>query len=408
MIHSERGFAPRIFPEGGSGVSLQINRAQSLAPTASPTYVEIKELGRDGKVKSIRQSVEVTNRLTQYEEGELDLYRALANKPDANKLELTDFASSLFGIGAYLKNDKGEFKGSVWYPGQRLGGFTIEIGDPRSMVTRTFDFSGEDVKVLQSNNKYLIELKKVVESGETPTTEITIGAGDYANYPEPSEDPNNSGTYILRVVRTRGSDVIVLTSGYSYDPDTKKITINNTEVGDIYKIYYSASSYISGENYWTDNDSIAPAIPAYQCSLYIATSNYLHRIESARIEVAFTREDHYEIGAEEAFARGVSSYRVTLTLGKILDKFTLEELLSGKSAGWGIITPKIFSNDITFYLLIYSDLNKSNFKLGYKITKLALTSWTPGDASVEAYLRGGVTLESDNLLIANNLSDLGL
>ena len=408
MIHSERGYAPRIYPEGGSGDNFQINRAQSIAPTATPSYIVIKELGRDGKVKSIRQSVEVTNRLTQYEEGELDLYRALANKPTADKLDLTDFAPSLFGITAFLKDDKGNFKGSIWYPGQRLTALSIEIGDPKAMVTRSFDFSGDDVQVLQTNNGYLIELKKIVESGETPTTEITIGAGDYTNYPEPVEDPNNTGKYILRVVRTRGSDITVLTSGYSYDNVTKKITLNNTEVGDVYKIYYSASSYINGTNYWSDNDSILAAVPAYNCSLYIATDKYLHRIESARIEVSFTREDHYEIGQEEAFARGVSSYEVNVTLGKILEKFTLEEVLSGKTSGYGIITPKIFSNDITFYLLVYSDSTKSTLKIGYKVTKLALTSWTPGEASVEAYLRGGVTLNSDNLLIANNTGDLGL
>jgi len=409
LIHSERGFQPRIFPEGGSGDSSQINRAQTLTPTETPTYIIIRELGRDGKVKSVRQSISVTNRLVQYETGELDLFRQMANSPSANKLDLDDFASSLFGIGAYLKDDKDNFKGSLWYPGQRLSGFSIEIGDPRGVVTRNFDFVGEDVQLLQGNNGYIVDLKKVVDSSEAGTTTITIGSGDYANYPDPVEDPNNSGVYILRVVRTRGNEITVLTSSqYSYDSGTKTITLNNTEAGDIYKIYYSASSYISGSSYWTDNDSILAAAMASQCSLYIGTNNYLHKIETARIEVAFTREDHYEVGSEEAYARGIASKTVTLTLGKVIDKYTLEELLSGKTEGWGIITPKIFSEDVTFYLLVYSDYKKNTLKIGYKITKLAPSSWTPGDAGVEAYLRGGATLTSDNLLIANNLSDLGL
>lgn len=408
LIHSERGFMPRIFPEGNNGDSEQINRAQSIAPTADPTYIDIRELGRDGKVKSIRTDVVVTNRLSQHEEGEMDIFRAIANSPSANKLNLNDFASSLFGISSYLKDDKSQFNGSLWYPGQRLSALSIEAGDPKGVIARSFDFVGDDVQRLQANNGYLIDLKKVVGSSDTPTTEIVIGVGDYVNHPYPVEDPNNAGKFILRVVRTRGSDITILTSGYSYSDITKTITITNTEVGDIFKIYYSASSYITAANYWADNDIILPAALAKQCSLYIGTTNYLHRIESARIEASLAREDQYELGAEEAFARGVTTKTVTVTLGKIIEKYTLEEVLSGKTANWGILTPKLFSNDITFYLLVYNTASKNTLKMGYKITKLSLSSWTPGDASVENYVKGGVTLTSDNLLLANNTGDLGL
>ena len=407
LIHSERGFQPRIFPEGNSGNSAQINRAQSITPAADPTYLTIRELGRNGKVKSIRQSESVTNRLLQYENGEMDIYRAMANSPLANSLTLNDFASSLFGISAYLKDDKGAFKGTIWYPGQRLTSIAIEAGDPKGAITRTFDFIGDDVKILQSDNGYLIDLAKIIGSSDTPTATITIGSGDYADYPTPVEDPNNTGSYILRVVRTRGNDVTT-TTDWSYDPSNTTITLNNTETGDIFKVYYSAASYIANSLYWQDNDTELAAALGHQCSLYIATNNYLHRMESARINVAMTREDNYELGQDEAFARGITSNKVTLTLGKIIETYTLEELISGKTSGWGIISPDIFSSDITFYFLVYEDVKKTTLKVGYKITGLYLSSWTPGDASVENYLKGGVTLDSDNLQIANNTGDLGL
>lgn len=412
LIHSQSGYKPRIYPYNGDVAPTQIDRAQSLDPTASLNRQKVEELGRDGVVTYIKKTPTTGCRLGQYEYGSLDFFRKICNKSAATtSVTLSDFKTSAFDICAYLLDDDATFKETLWYPKQRTSGFSINIGDPDALVERSFDFVGEDAKILQGNNKYYIYLAHTVETGEGGSyVEITIGSDDYTTYPVPVADPNHPTVYILRVLRVRSgvTTELVITTDYTYTDGTKKLRFLDADDFDVFKVYYSASSYISGASYFTNNDFDLGAIQANSCSLYIATTNYLHKIQSATIDVKFDREDLGEIGNADKILRGVKNKTVTINLGRKLDSRTIEEVLDGKAADWGIIDIRDFSANLTFIVAMYTDSDKGTFKLGLKATGMTPIDFKPASASIDNYVDTGNTLEGEALTITELVADLGI
>lgn len=412
LIHSQTGFAPRIYPHKGNVAPSQIDRAQSLDPSVSLEKEKVEELGRDGIVTWVKKIPVVGCRLTQLEYGAFDFWRKITNSADAvTSVTLNSFRNSYFDITTHLTDDDGTYKETILYPKQRVAGFSINIGDPESRIERNFDFTGEEAKVLQGNNKYYVYLNKAIASGEAGTVDIIIGAGSYATYPFPVEDPNNSDKYFIQAFKYDGSSATVeLVEGtdYTYSNVTHTISITGAAVGEVYKFYYTASSYISGSNYWTDNDSDLGTILAHSASLYVGTSNYLYKMQSATIDVSLDRNDLKEIGNRDVVLRGVKNKTAKVTLGRILDVRTIEEVLAGKTADWGIINTDIFSDNLTFIAAFYSDYSKTTFKIGFKSTGMSPTEWKPGAASIDNYVEVGNTLECENLTITSLEADLGI
>ena len=210
------------------------------------------------------------------------------------------------------------------------------------MVERTFDFVGEAAWTWDSTNKYLIAASKTVVSGDLlswNSIELTIGAGDYATYPDPVADPDKAAKteteqYIIKVYRVRSGSASELTAvtDYTYVDSTKKLTILSAQADDVYKFYYTASSYISGASIFTNNDSDYGAAEAYYASIYLyvpasgkpSANDYQYKLQSVSIDVRFDRTDYKEIGNRETVQRGVRETTVTVTLGKFLDGLTLE------------------------------------------------------------------------------------
>jgi hypothetical protein len=408
MIHS-KGYQPKVFP-WGNGNPAEIDRAQDIGGDLGLNRDKVNEIGRTGVVGYRKRTPSFRYTLRQLEYGSLEFWKKLANKADsARYITLEDFKTSICEIASYLTDDSNAFTGTLWIPKTRVSGFGLNIGDPDAMIERSFELIGEDYKMLQEDNKYLIYLSDVVGTGETTKT-IVIGAGSFATYPDPVENPDEAGKYILRLIRVRSGVASALEYGtgtdqFSYDNGTTTITINNCEVGDVIKAFYSASNYITGVNPFVVNDVDPDVLDAENVSIFLGSGNYLYRLQSCSIDGSLDRRDIKELGSTEVVQTGVRENTVNVTLGRLLERLTIEEVLRGVSAGYGLIDPRKFLDNISLIIKIFEDETKTTFKMGYKITNLTPTTIAQG-TPLEDYANQNVTMTSDNLKVTDDEAEL--
>ena len=400
MIHSSY-FKPKVFPFKGTQGPTEIDRLQDMRADITLNRTKIEEIGRVGVVDWRKGAPAVTLTLTQLEYGSIEFFAQLANKSiTVDKVEDKEFTNSAVDIVGYKTDDDGNFLSSIWYPKFRLSAFSLNIGDPDAVIERSFTLVGEDEITLKNDNKYFI-YKKFTASGGSPET---FSISD----PTPALDPDNSGQYLFRVVRVRGDTTTELTHGkdWSYD-GAGTLTVNTTESGDIIKVYYSASSYISGQEPFVANDSDLAGILANSASIYLVdTSNYVYKLQSVSIDVSFDRFDIKEIGKEEVVARGVRDKTVTITLGRILHNWTVEEILRGVAGlDFGKIDIKKFQDELILIVKLYENSDKTNFKIGYKFTGLAPTG-LGANVPLNDYLNRSVTLTGENFFITTDENQL--
>jgi len=411
LIHSS-GYKPRIFPINGDVAPAEIDRAQSIDPTVALNREEVNEIGRQDSVGYNQTSPTVTYRLTQYEYGSIEFWQKLVNTSTKgnigeDEIALSDFKTPYFDLCGYLEDDDGTFKGTVQYPSLRTAGFSVSISDPQAIIERSFDFVGESAKVWQGTNKYFIYNRHEVGSGSDNEIDLSAKA--------PAENPNESGKYIERVVRVRSGVSSELTSGtdYSYSNSTKILTITSVQSGDVIKTYYTSAT--APDVIFTENDTDVPALLGDSVSIYLyvpgsgkpTSSDYIYRLQSVTVDVSFDREDIREIGNKDVVARGVTNNTVTVTLGRILEELTIEEVLAGQSADFGLIDVEEFSDDITLIVKVFSDNTKNTFKYGFKATGLTPNEIRLGQ-TVQEYATMDDTLEGENLIISADTSKIGI
>ena len=93
--------------------------------------------------------------------------------------------------------------------------------------------------------------------------------------------------------------------------------------------------------------------------------------------------------------RGVRDINTTVTLGRILEDYTIEEYLIGQSGtNYGKIDVREFGEDYTIVIKIFNNANNDTFKMKYTFSNLSPTS-LEGAASINEYLTRGVTLSGD-------------
>ena len=406
MIHSSY-YRPRVYPyKEKLCASAQIDRVQELTATSTLNRTKIEEVGRDGIVCWKKSTPSVSLTLRQLEYGSIEFYRKLANITDSVvKISMTDFKTPAVDIAGYKTDDNSVFLSTIWYSKLRVSGLGVTIGDPEANIERNFTLVGEDEVTLQGNNKYLIELtdNTCVGAGHT----ITLGSGGYATYPAPVLDPDNSGKYFLRILRIRGTTLTELVEGtdFIYTSADETITFPSSWNEDCYKILYSASSYISSATPFTANDAALCNITADSASIYLATNNYLYRLQSVGIDVTLDRQDVKEIGSDEVVARGARDITCRITLGRILENYTIEEVLRGKAAGYGKIDIRQFVDNAVLTVKIYSDNTKSTFKLGYEFSDLSPVGIDMG-TPLNDYVTRGVTLEGEEGFVSASEGDL--
>lgn len=392
MIHSSY-MRPRCYPFG-LGDPAEIDRLQDLTGTITLNREKIKEIGRDGIVDWRKRIPSLRLTLTQYEYGAIEFWLKLANKPSSSaRVDLNDFKTSMVDICGYKTDDDGTFLGTVWYPKLRISGFSVNIGDPQAYIERSFELVGEDEIILQGNNQYFI-VREFQATGGTNETFTVSDAG--TTYPDPVEDPDNSGYYLLKVVRVRSGTATELTytTDYTYTPGSLTLTVLSTTAGDLYRAYWSAATYITGATPFTNNDTDAGALAGTYCSIYLQSANYVYRLQSVGIDVAFDRTDYYEIGNNEVIQRGIRNKTCTIKLGRIVEAYTIEEIARGVATNYGKIDSREFLDNLRLIVKLYSSEAKSTFLMKYDFTELTPIGWDLG-ATIDDYINMGVTLEGD-------------
>lgn len=409
MIHTTK-FKPRVVPYLNTNASNQIDRLQDMTVSITFNRTKIEEIGRTGVVDWRTGNPSVNMTLRQLEYGSMQFWQDLRNTGSADvRIDFKEFDTPKVFIEGYETDENDAFKSTIWYPNLRLSGFNINIGDPNSLVERTFTLVGEDEKVLQGNNKYLIYFDSGSASGGSPES-FTL------DDPTPVADPDNSGQFLFEVIRYNNSDGTTTkllyeagagdpalgTDYYTYSAGTLKAT---TSAGDEVHVFYSAGTYIGGESTFTNNDTDAAGLEAKYCSVYLETSNYLYRLQSVAVDVTFDRFDVMEIGNKDVVQAGVRDHTVRVTLGRILDQWTVEEVLRGVVSDYGILDIRKFGNKKNLIIRVYDSNEKDNFKIGYKFTDLAPSSIDNG-VPLNDYVTRSVILEGEAGFVTNDINEL--
>lgn len=413
MINSSY-YQPRIFPLNGDVAPAEIDRAQAIDPTVALNREKIEEIGRDGVVGYVKRSPTVAYRLTQLEYGSIEFWRKITNKGDSvNTMTLADFKTPAFDICAYLTDDDTTFRGTMWYPKLRTSGFSINIADPDAIVERSFDLVGEEAIIWQGANKYFHYVRHEASSGSDDEVDLTA----YAPVADPDVDGGepDEAKYILRVVRVRSgvSTELVVTTDYTYSNSTKILSLVSVTTADVYKIYITSS--VAPAQIFVPNNTDIPALTADSCSIYLyipasgkpSASDYLYRLQSATLDVAFEREDIKEIGNKRVVQRGIANTTVTCTLGNILEQFTIEEVLRGEVAGYGKIDVEKLTDQASLIIKFFEDSTKTTFKYGLKATGLSPTELR-GGAGINAYVNAERSIEGEDLTITSDEGSLGV
>ena len=387
-------------PVLADSVDVEIDRVQDLSSTATLNRTKIEEVGRDGIVDWRQTAPNIAVNLRQLEYGSLELFRKLANKGDSvETVNFTDFKTGVFDVAGYKTDDNGTFLGTIWYPNLRVNSFGLTIGDPDAVIERSFGFVGEDEIALLYNNKYLIRGRYVIDaSGNNKTVTLSN--------PTPTADPDNSGHFLFKVVKVSAGLATELNHGVDWSCDGTIVTINGASTaGDVILVWYSAATQ-GGQTIFVNNDSDLGSISADSASIFLATNTYVYRLQSVSVDSTFDRRDIKEVGNSQVVSRGVREITHKITLGKIIESYTIEEILRGKAgASYGKIDVRKFTDDNKLIIKLFSDNTKSTFKLGYRFSSLAPTGRDTA-TPVSDYINAGVTMETNTGLVTTQVSAL--
>jgi hypothetical protein len=368
MLHAQSNHA-RVYPWNSARQPSQIDRAIEITDDIALNSTKRYEIGRVGQLGTKKGTPTNTYALRQYENGAMAFFRDLANIVDpstgeSTEIDLDDIKATRCNYSHDYTDDAGTFIGSVFYPNMRLSGFSINVGDTEADIERNFSIVGEKYCVIPG---YYVAYTEQTAVGATEVISFG-GTGEPLTPVEYKTD-----TYMLMVLRVRSGVVSELTtSAYTYNAGTQELTVTGCMALDLIKVYYvSATAYT---DLWEDNDVDPDAFSADQISIYArigsGEESQLYRLQSIGIDVAFTRKDYRELGNKNVVQTGVSEKEVTVTLGGVMEDFTIEEVLSGEAAPKYIDTDELSTN-VTIIVKIYTDNTKTTFAMEYKMTGLA-------------------------------------
>jgi hypothetical protein len=395
---------PRIIPWNGDTQPRDIDRVQTFSGGVTQPSENVYELGRLEKVCTDLKILEESCSLTQLEYGEIDTYLDLANKATvpSGGLQLSDFDSSLVDIISVGKDSfGGSMEQTLWLPKLSLNSIVFNVANADARIERTFDLGGDFFKILKNNNKIFMQKIYTVPSGYSAAP-YAISVTD----PVPVVDPNVALKYIQRVIRVRSgvTTELSLTTDYTFTaPSALSVLLATT--GDIIKVVYTASSFGTGGDYTSLNDSDLCYINADSVKVTlqsgVGTEVELDRLTSLNITATLNRISEGVIGLQEKLLKNVESYDVKIALNGRIKDAKIEDVLMGQAGNnWGIIDPNLFKSDIVCRVYVYEDATKTTFKMGYKVTGLSFTD-TKEDATANAFWTEGINLSSDNLLISD-------
>lgn len=398
MIHAKM-CKPRAFPWNSARAPEQIDRLQNITGDQTLNREKVYEIGRVGRLGFKKSTPSFAYSATQFEYGSMAFWYDLANKATPGGapyyVDLDDLVETQCDIVAFLTDDNATFRGSIWFPGLRVNGFSINIVDPDATIERSFDLIGEDYKMLDGN--YF--------SYETATNSVP---GDETIVLDPVPVLYAAASYIFRVLRVRTGVVTEIEEGAASGQYTftapATVVVHGCLAGDICKVYYeSATAYTTT---WTDNDSDPDLLLAEyaEIRLKVGIGTRIYRLQSIGADIAFDRADYKEIGNSEVVQRGVNNKTVTIALNRFAEDFSLEDILASDTT-FPYIDPRNFAEDIQMQVKIYGEKAHTNFKIGYLITGLSPTT-IGATQDVEAYQQRTCNLESDNLMVSDHETEI--
>jgi hypothetical protein len=441
MIHASL-FQPNIYPLG-AGKPGSISRCQAIEPTAATNFQRIKEIGRLATVGYVRKIPTVTYRMTQTEYGSFGFWQQITNQASTvDTMTLENFKTTAFDIAAFLTDDMGQaYRGVMLYPYMRTSGFSLNIGNPDATAERTFSFVGEQAITFEAPygtpgvNPYYVEIDKVAGSAEDDTIELQYGTAN-----SPLEDPDVpevtayslAQRFIFRVTvyvpSTGITTWLVPEVDYTYDGSNAMVLTGvtiPTEAGNIYKVWVvmaalpTSASQVAGQTafptaLFTQDNTDAAGINATSTSLFLyvpgsgqpGSQDYLYRVQSAVIDVTFERADLKEIGNRNIVQMGINLNKVNIKIGRLLEKFTIDEVLRGCVPGYGKLDIENYSTNLSFIVKIFADDTKQTLLYGMFASQLAPMDVGQG-VPVNAYVKDNCTLDGESLTISRDNAQLG-
>ncbi len=443
MIHASF-YQPNIFPIG-LGTPSSISRVQSIDPTANTNFQRVKEIGRLYTVGYVRRIPSVTYRMKQFEYGSFNFWQQITNKSsDVTTITLEDFKTTSFDIVAFLTDDDYQYRGVYLYPYMRTSGFSLNIGNPDAVVERSFDFVGEKAVVFEAPygvseaNPYYTEVDFTAGS----SIDDTINLSAYTPLIDP-DVPNTfpaAEKYLYRVALTRmltaynpdTNSVITTpvttilnpefqalnpanqTPDYTYDSGTQLVTLQyGVEAGDVVKVWFISATRPAEGTFVQDNIDL-PGVNATSMDIFLFVpgsgqpnaGDYLYRIQSCAIDVTFERADLKEIGNHNVVQLGINLNKVNIKIGRILEKFTIDEVLRGVVPGYGKLDIENYGYNMSLIVKVYSDDTKTDFLYGMYAAQLAPMDIGQG-VPVNNYVKDNCTLDGEFLLISSDNTQLG-
>ncbi len=399
-IRHGRAISPYFIPNTG-GSADDLHGLTDVGTDPSVGSEEVFVVGKKVKCGVDTEIPEVTVPLTLLERGEIDSYLTLANldSEPAGGFDLLDFNSSLVDAIYYLKDEfNGVLNSTIWTPKCSVSSITLNVDDPEARITRDIELSSDDRRVLLGANKYLIHVEDTAPSGTSGSYIINVSD------PVPVIDPNPTALYMLRIDRTRAGETVTLTevTDYTYTVVGEDIDILSALTGDVYNIYYSASSFGSaGDPTTVDNDSIC-FLKAENITVLISdgtTELEMDRLSSLTLTATLNRIDESVLGNDERILREISDTPVTVDLSGRVKNYNGEKAFMNQLADSDIISSvKLFNDNIKVTVKIYNNSDKDIFLIGYQIDNL---SYTDGSFSATAneFATMDISAQSDDILI---------
>ncbi len=406
ILHS-RAISPWFLPNKG-GSPDDFHGLQDIADDPSVASENVNVIGKKAKCGTDKETPEVTIPLTQLERGEMATYLTLANldSEPVGGLDLLDFNSSLVDTVYYLKDGfDGNLIASMWSPKCAVNSLTLNVDDPEARITRDIELGSDDRRVFLGDNKYLIHVEDTAASGVSGAYVIDISD------PVPLEDPNNSGVFVLRLDRTRSgvTTTLALTTDYTFNDPTDEITVLAAQAGDVYNVYYSASSFGgAGDPTSVDVDSIC-FLKAENVTVLIddgTTEVEMDRVTSLTLTATLNRIDESVIGNSERVLREISDTPVTVDLSGRIKNWNGEKAFMNQLADTNVISSvQLFNDNVKVTVKIYNNAAKDTFLIGYQVDNL---SYTDGSFSATAneFATMDISAQSDELLITASEGNL--
>jgi len=399
-IRHARAISPWFVPNKG-GSADDLHGLTDVGTDPSVASEDVFVMGKKAKCGTDKETPEVTVPLAMLERGEIDSYLTLANldSEPSGGFDLLDFNTPLTDAIYYMKD---EFDGSVlstiWTPKCSISSINLNIDDPEARITRDMELSSDNRRVLSGLNSHLIRVEDTAPSGTSGNYVIDISD------PVPVVDPKNAGVYVLRIDRTRSGETVslVITTDYTYDNTPKEITIISALAGDVYNVYYSASSFGSaGDPTSVDNDSIC-FLKAENVTVLISdgtTEVEMDRLSSLTLTATLNRIDENVVGNSNRILREISDTPVTVDFSGRVKNYNGEKAFMNSLDTDNLISSvQDFNDNVKVTIKIYNNADKDTFLIGYQIDNL---SYTDGSFSVTAneFATMDVSAQSDDLLI---------